>query len=322
MHATGYRILRSSNPRTLKNDPTRKETRRGHNKITPELIREMEKILENEGLDGRSLTWMQLGFEAQIEASEATIQRAMGTLKYHKGLAYQRGWQSHISKKNQVQYAELMLARYPNSKDLDRIRFSDEVHFGWGPQHQLCIICKPGECYCVDCIQHSDGPKPKDEKRFHCWAAVGYDFKSDITFYEVPGNTNGKMSLQVNIDQILELGVNPWLLEKEAFMFEEDGDSGHGKAKICNFVRQWKEENNLEYFSNCASSPDLSFNENCWQLPKQHLKKFPHWDDRTTKELIVEGWDLVLQSFLNEKCQSMPKGLRDVVASESKIVGY
>lgn len=28
--------------------------------------------------------------------------------------------------------------------------------------------------------------------------------KSDITFYEVPGNTNGKMSLQVYIDQILE----------------------------------------------------------------------------------------------------------------------
>ena len=80
-HPTGYRILRSSNPRTLKNDPTRKETRRGHNKITPELIREMEKILENEGLDGRSLTWMQLGFEAQIEASEATIGKAMGTLE-------------------------------------------------------------------------------------------------------------------------------------------------------------------------------------------------------------------------------------------------
>ena len=77
---TGYRILRSSNPRTLKNDPTRKETRRGHNKITPEQIREMKKILENEGLEGRSLTWMQLGFEAQVEASEATIRRAMGTV--------------------------------------------------------------------------------------------------------------------------------------------------------------------------------------------------------------------------------------------------
>ena len=91
----------------------------------------MEKILENEGLDGRSLTWMQLGFEAQIEASEATIGKAMGTLEYHKCLACQRGWQSPTSKKNRVQYAKLMLARYRDLKDWDCVRFSDEVHFGW-----------------------------------------------------------------------------------------------------------------------------------------------------------------------------------------------
>lgn len=99
-------------------------------------------------------------------------------------------------------------------------------------------------------------------------------------------------------------------------------NSGHGKAKNRNIVRQWKEENNLEYFFNCASSPDLSPIENCWQPPKQHLKKFPHWDDRTTEELIVEGWDLVSQRFINEKCRSMPQRLRDVIASEGDMVGY
>ncbi len=57
-------------------------------------------------------------------------------------------------------------------------------------------------------------------------------------------------------------------------------------------------------------------------LPKQHLKKFPHWDDWTTKESIFEGWDLVSQRFINEKCRSMPKRLRDVVASEGDMVGY
>ena len=151
-----------------------------------------------------------------------------------------------------------MLERYPEPEDWDRVRFSDEVHFGWGPQHQLRIIRKPKERYCVDCIQHSDAPKSKDEKRFHCLAAVGYNFKSDITFYNVPGNTNGKMSLQVYINQILEPVVKPWLLEKQDFVLEEDGDSGHGKAKNCNIVRKWKEENNLEYFFNFASCPDLS----------------------------------------------------------------
>ena len=99
------------------------------------------------------------------------------------------------------------------------------------------------------------------------------------------------MLLQVYINQILEPVVKPWLLEKQDFVLKEDGDSGHAKVKNRNFVRQWKEENNLEHFFNCASSLDLSPIKDCWQPPKQHLKKYLHWDDHTTKELIVEGGD-------------------------------
>ena len=77
------------------------------------------------------------------------------------------------------------------------------------------------------------------------------------------------MSLQVYIDQILEPVVKPWLLEKQDFVLEEDGDSGHGKAKNRSIVRRWKEESNLEYFFNCTSSPDLSPIENCWQPPQR-----------------------------------------------------
>ena len=104
-HATGYRILKSSNPRTQINDPTRKETR-GRKKVnTPEQIREMEMILENEGLEGRGLTWEQLGMEVGIEATKLTIKNTMGSLDYHKCLACQRGWQSPRSCANRMEYA-------------------------------------------------------------------------------------------------------------------------------------------------------------------------------------------------------------------------
>lgn len=69
---------------------------------------------------------------------------------------------------------------------------------------------------------------------------AGYDFKSDIIFYDVPGNTNGKIFLQVHIDQILEPVIKPWLLAGHDFALEEDGDSGHGKAKNKNIGRIWK----------------------------------------------------------------------------------
>lgn len=54
-HATGCRILKSSNPRTLKSDPTRNETKGKKKVMILEQIREIETILENEGLEERGL---------------------------------------------------------------------------------------------------------------------------------------------------------------------------------------------------------------------------------------------------------------------------
>ena len=107
------------------------------------------------------------------------------------------------------------------------------------------------------------------------------------------------MKLSVYIDQILEPIVKPWLLAKQDFVLEEDRDASHGTGKS-NIVRTWKKDNGLEYFFNCAGSPDLSPIENCWQALKQMLKKYPHWDDATTKGLVYEGWEHVTQKFINE----------------------
>lgn len=116
----------------------------------------------------------------------------------------------------------------------------------------------------------------------------------------------------VYIDQILGL---------IDFVLEEDGDSGHGPGKS-NIVRTWKQENNLEYYFNCHSSLDLSPIENCWQPVQQHLHKYPHWDDNTTKELIYEGWTHVSQNFINDKVASMPERLEVVIVGEGKMTGY
>lgn len=43
-------------------------------------------------------------------------------------------------------------------------------------------------------IQHSDIPKSKDEKCFYYQAVIRYNFKSNITFYNILNNINNKMS--------------------------------------------------------------------------------------------------------------------------------
>lgn len=44
-HTIDYQILKSSNPRTLKNNPTRKKSRGRKKVVTIDQIKEMEKIL-------------------------------------------------------------------------------------------------------------------------------------------------------------------------------------------------------------------------------------------------------------------------------------
>lgn len=141
-------------------------------------------------------------------------------------------------------------------------------------------------------------------------------------FYEVPSNTNGKMTLQVYRDEILEPIVKPWLQAKEDFVLEEDRDSGHGTGKQ-NIVRKWKEENGLESYWNCPGSPDLAPIENVWGLQKSYMSKFTHWEVEETRELALEAWyEGVSQEAINSFIDSMPERLQAVIDMEGKMTGY
>ena len=86
--------------------------------------------------------------------------------------------------------------------------------------------------------------------------------------------------------------------------------------------KKWKLDHDLEHYFNCASSPDLASIENCWQPAKQHVRKFPHWDDASLEQLIREGWARVSQEFINERVLSMPKRLKEVKDAKGAMTGY
>ena len=158
----GYAFLRNDSARRLENNSDAEETRGRKSLITPKQIREMERILETEGIEGRGLTWSQLGYEIGLDCSGQTIQRAMGTMDYHKCLSCRRGWVNNKTAAHRVEWAQVMLNRYPESEDWHKVRFSDEVHYGWGPQGKLRIIRKSGQRYCQDCIQEANEPDERD----------------------------------------------------------------------------------------------------------------------------------------------------------------
>lgn len=74
----------------MKNDPTYKKICGQKQIITLMQICEIEKILENKGLEDHGLTCSQLGFKVSVNASKTPIKRVMSSLDYHKGFVYQR----------------------------------------------------------------------------------------------------------------------------------------------------------------------------------------------------------------------------------------
>ncbi len=133
--------------------------------ISLKKIREMEHILEMEGIEAGACTWDQLGFEVGLECSGRTVKRAIGTMEYHKCIACRRGWVNEKTAKDRLSWATNMLQKYPHPEDWYWVRFSDGVHFGYGIKGKLRIIRKAGMRDCQDFIEEIHEPSEKDKKR-------------------------------------------------------------------------------------------------------------------------------------------------------------
>ncbi|KAK4034025.1 hypothetical protein C8A01DRAFT_49492 [Parachaetomium inaequale] len=169
-----------------------------------------------------------------------------------------------------------------------------EVSARTGPQGKIRVLRRPWERFCPDCIVEKEAPAEKDLRRLHCWAAVGYDFKSPLVWYDVYR------------DQILEPMVAPWLKAGYSFVLEEDNDSGYSRKKGSNIVTKWKRENSLESYFNCPLSLDF----------------VPIEKDAIVKELAEEGWDALKQESINRWVDQVPQILKSCIDSEGAMTGH
>lgn len=322
---TFFNVPRRTGSRTLKrariSDADRVETRGRKPKITEQQMKSMDDFLERELWEGRTTTWSQVGAACGVDASDRTIQRHMGSLDYSKCIVCLKGYVNRPTAIARVEFATRMLERFPTKEDWRRVRFSDDVHFGFGPNGQAHIIRKLGQRYCPDCIDKEKIPHYKDERRVHAWAAFGYDFKSHLVFFENKAHKESKLSSEIYRDLILETEIKRWIDEGHNFILEEEGDAAHGQnAK--NIVRDWKDQHQMEYYFNVEWSPDLAPITTAWNLPKDHVVTAPAWNDSTTKELALSCWNLLSQETINDWCDSMPDRLREVIASEGRMTAH
>ena len=112
----GWEFLKDgASSRRLHNEPDREEPRGRKPLISLEKIREMERISETEGIEARSYTWEQLGFEVGLECSGRTVQKAMGTMDYHKCIACRRGWVNQKTAKDRTNWASVFFFSFFSS---------------------------------------------------------------------------------------------------------------------------------------------------------------------------------------------------------------
>lgn len=98
----GYEWLRTGVTRRMHIDPEQEETRGRKPNISAEKIREMEVVLETEGIEARRFTWEQLVNEVGLYCSGRTVQRAMGSMNYHKRVACRKVWGTNGLRKHDV----------------------------------------------------------------------------------------------------------------------------------------------------------------------------------------------------------------------------
>lgn len=323
-------IAEGASARTRKHRIDLIETRGRATKMTGAQVREVDHFLEEVDIKSETqrLPWQGVAWSLDLDVNAETLRRTMReALTWGK---YDACVQEELPQRTQddrVRWCRKNQRIHPTLKSWKRVRWSDEFHAGFGPEGQLKIFRKRGTTMLgrYDNLQHV--PKPTDHQmthKVHCWAAVGWDFKTDLIFYE-PGNKNGAVSHRVYIDQILEKEVRKWVERGDDFILEQDGAGGHGggpKARWDNPVKVWFEEMGVKMFFNCHDSPDLTLVENCWQAPKDFCRKTPHWDVESLKEILREGWEQVTKPFINDLVKTMPQRLHDCIESGGKRTAY
>jgi hypothetical protein len=307
---------------------------KNHKKISERDLDHCVYFIDNNDWEGHDLNWKELLDQFGFDCHWTTLKNRLIKRGYNTFIAAHFEWVTPKLAKLRISWCETMIKRYPTKGHWHHVRFSDEVHFGWGPEGVKRIIRKRGKGnrYKPECIQRIEGKdgtkEERNAKRIHFWGAIGYNFKSPLIEYTISTNNNGKMSQIGYRDQILKPEVAKWCKESIKWCLEEDGDSGHGGKSVKNLVIDWKKDNQMSqeqgalhsWYFNCPQLPDLAIVEECWSHLKQYVKKRPHWDDQLVREMVQEAWAKIPQRWINKLIESMPQLLEDCIASGGQKV--
>jgi hypothetical protein len=101
--------------------------------ITKENKDKCEALIENYGFEGHDLDYGSLRYEAQLpRVCDKTIYNHLKKKGIQRYVAYITEELEEDHAKERLGFAKEMLSLYPTKKEWKKVRFSDELHYGYG----------------------------------------------------------------------------------------------------------------------------------------------------------------------------------------------
>ena len=230
--STAYRILRSGNVRRS-DGPKRRGPRR---KVPDHMADAIETVEDSSyawGTAPHAYVACSLGIK---DASERTIQRTMANSGVKTLVAAQAKLISQKNMDERVAYAEPR--RHWSKEQWYTYRYSDETHFGLGPQRRDRVHRRRGR-------KNREAPNKiqyrmrRAVKSLHVFAEVGHNYKGKLLFYTGSGK-KGALIQQDYMDILRNWILPTW---EGHLTLLEDNDSPHGtRGEGDNQVKRLKRE--------------------------------------------------------------------------------
>lgn len=126
------------------------------------------------------------------------------------------------------------------------------------------------------------------------------------------------MSSRQYIDEFLIPEILPLIKARPDLILEEDLDGSYTSREVIKFKR----ENNISYYLNARSSPDLSVVETIAGISKNSFRRRARFIREDVRAEALRSFDSITLNQINNSVDSMPARLHAVIDNKGQKTQY